>query len=63
MNPFPNQGCLQFRPTLLGTEIVFEEDDTKGMITDETICEIYIESTLFTGWMSKASFWTLCGGE
>jgi hypothetical protein len=63
MNTPSIHGCLEFRPTLLGTEIVFEEDDTKGMITDETLCEIYIESALFTGWMSKALFWTLCGSE
>lgn len=52
-----------FQPTLLGTEIVFEEADAKGMITDENECEVFIESSLFTGWMSKALFWELSGAE
>jgi hypothetical protein len=56
-------GCLQFRPTLLGTEIIFEENDAIGMITDENECEVFIESELFTGWMSKAMFWDQCGEE
>lgn len=33
------------------------------MITDENQCEIYVESPLFTGWMSKAVFWDLSGNE
>jgi hypothetical protein len=53
----------EFQPTLLGTEIVFEEADVKGMITDETECEVFVESSLFTGWMSKALFWELSGAE
>lgn len=52
-----------FQPILLGTQIVFEEEDVRGMITDETPCEVYVESTLFTGWISKALFWELCGVE
>jgi hypothetical protein len=52
-----------FQPTLLGTEIIFEEADAEGMITDENECEILIESDLFTGWMSKALFWELSGAE
>jgi hypothetical protein len=52
-----------FQPVLLGTEIVFEEADVVGMITDENDCEVFIESSLFTGWMSKALFWELSGAE
>lgn len=52
-----------FQPVLLGTEIVFEDNDTPGMITDENECEIYVESELFTGWMSKAVFWELSGSD
>jgi hypothetical protein len=52
-----------FQPTLLGTAIVFEEEDAQGMITDENECEIFVESSLFTGWMSKALFWELSGAE
>lgn len=52
-----------FQPVLLGTMIVFEEGDTPGMITDETMCEVFIESDLFTGWTSKALFWELSGAE
>ena len=54
---------LTFRPTLLGTVISFEDDGSEGMITDETECEIFIQSDFFTGWMSKASFWDLAGAE
>lgn len=63
MNGSPLQRCIQFRPALLGTQILFEEDDAEGMITDENQCEIYVESPLFTGWMSKAVFWDLSGNE
>lgn len=63
MNTTPLHGCVQFRPTLLGTAIVFEEEDSEGMITDENECEIYVESSLFTGWISKAVFWDVCGAE
>ncbi len=52
-----------FQPSLLGTPIIFEEDDTEGMITDENECEVFIQSDLFTGWMSKALFWDLSGAE
>jgi hypothetical protein len=52
-----------FQPLLLGTEIVFEELETEGMITDENECEVFIESALFTGWMPKAVFWELSGAE
>lgn len=45
-----------FQPTLLGTEIEFEHDESTGMITDETETDIYIESELFTGWVSKETF-------
>lgn len=55
--------ALSFQPTLLGTELVFEEGDSKGMITDETECEIFVESALFTGWISKALFWELSGAD
>jgi hypothetical protein len=54
---------MLFQPILLGTEVVFEEGDCKGMITDETACEIYVESDLYTGWMSKALFWEWGGAE
>lgn len=46
----------QFQTTLLGTEVVFEEGDTPGMITDETETAIYVESDFFTGWMTKWEF-------
>lgn len=52
-----------FQPTLLGTQVVFEESDAEGMITDENDCEIFIQSDVFTGWMSKALFWELSGAE
>jgi hypothetical protein len=52
-----------FKPILLGTEIVFEDDETTGMITDETECDVFVESPGFTGWMSKALFWELSGAE
>ena len=52
-----------YQPTLLGTEIIFEEGDAPGMITDENLCEVFVESDLFTGWMSKALFWELSGAE
>lgn len=52
-----------FRPSLLGTEIVFEEGDCEGMITDENECDIFVESSLFTGWIPKAMFWELSGAD
>lgn len=52
-----------FQPVLLGTQLVFEEEDIKGMITDENQCDVFVESVLFTGWMSKATFWELSGSE
>lgn len=52
-----------FQPVLLGTEIIFEDDETTGMITDETDCEVFVQSSTFTGWMSKALFWELSGSE
>jgi len=48
-----------FQPSLLGTAIVFEEGDTEGMITDETESAVFIESSLFTGWIPKATFFAL----
>ena len=63
MNTASLNGCIQFQPTLLGTELVFEEADHIGMITDENECEIFIESSLFTGWMSKPVFWDQSGQE
>ena len=63
MNPISIRGSEAFQPTLLGTEIVFEEGDAPGMITDENACEIFVESEPFTGWMSKALFWELSGAE
>ena len=59
--PLPYAGG--FQPVLLGTELVFEEEDVKGMITDENESEVFVESSLFTGWMSKATFWELSGAE
>ena len=53
----------EFQPTLLGTQIIFEEGDTPGMITDETMWEVFIESDLFTGWMPKSQFFELSGAE
>lgn len=47
---------------MLGTVVVFQ-DEGSGMITDETECEIYIESDFFTGWMSKADYFDLLGFE
>jgi hypothetical protein len=58
-----SQAGSVFEPTLLGTQIVFEEGETEGMITDETQCEVFVESPLFTGWMSKAIFWELSGAD
>jgi hypothetical protein len=51
-----------FQPTLLGTVITFG-DEGKGMITDETETEVFIESAFFTGWMSKAELWEALGVE
>lgn len=50
-----------FQSTLLGTELVFEHDESRGMITDETLSEVYVESELFTGWMPKATLFELSG--
>ena len=61
MNAFPTND--NFRPSLLGTEIVFEEGDDEGMITDENECQVFIQSGIFTGWISKALFWELSGAE
>jgi hypothetical protein len=52
-----------FQPTLLGTGLTFEHDESTGMITDETADRIYIESTFFTGWTSKATFFGMVGAE
>lgn len=49
-----------FQPTLLGTVVEFE-DEGKGMITDEDEDQIYIESSFFTGWMSKTDFYESLG--
>jgi hypothetical protein len=51
-----------FQPTLLGTTVIFQDEGT-GMITDETESDIYIESSFFTGWMSKPEFWEALGVE
>lgn len=56
----PMKEPLTFHPTLLGAQLEFEEGEI-GMITDETQCEVYIESDFFTGWTSKALFWELSG--
>jgi len=53
---------LEFQPTLLGTTVVFQ-DAGQGMITDEDETDIFIESDVFTGWMSKAEFWEALGVE
>ncbi len=63
MNSLSPDASDSFQPVLLGTELVFEEGDAKGMITDENQHEIFVESVLFTGWISKASFWELSGFE
>ena len=52
----------EFQPSLLGTEIAFQNEG-KGMITNETATDIYIESKFFTGWMSKPEFWASLGTE
>ena len=51
-----------FQPTLLGTTVFFQ-DAGEGMITDETVTEIFIESDFFTGWMLKTEFWAALGAE
>ena len=53
---------LEFQPTLQGTTVVFQ-DAGQGMITDEDETDIFIESDVFTGWMSKAEFWEALGVE
>jgi hypothetical protein len=58
-----SQPGIVFAPTLLGTQLTFEEGEVEGMITDETQCEVFVESAQFTGWMSKALFWELSGAE
>ena len=35
---------------MLGMSVAFQ-DEGEGMITDETVDEIFIESAFFTGWM------------
>lgn len=52
-----------FQPTLLGTEIQFEEGDTPGMITDENETAVYVESAIYTGWIDKATFFELSGAD
>lgn len=49
----------EFQPTMLGTPISFESDESEGMITDETETDIYVEHPFFTGWMSKARYFEL----
>jgi len=44
-----------FQPTMLGFVVPFE-DETEGMITDETEDQLYIEAEYFTGWISKEEF-------
>lgn len=43
--------------------IVHFQDEGSGMITDETVDEIYIESKFFTGWMTKATYFESLGIE
>ena len=52
-----------FQPSLLGTEIVFEEGESEGMITDENEHSVFVESTIFTGWIPKPVFWELSGTD
>lgn len=52
----------QFQPTMLGTNVIFQHEG-RGMITDETETEIYIEAAFFTGWMSKSDYWEMLGVE
>jgi ribosomal protein L31 len=52
-----------FQPTMLGTLVYFDQEAGKGMITDETVDEIYIEHPFFTGWMSKAEYFESLGVE
>ena len=56
------QQIRDFQPTLLGTSVFFQDAD-EGMITDETLTEIFIESGYFTGWMLKTEFWAALGTE
>ncbi len=51
-----------FRPTLLGTVFTFEDGD-EAMITDQTVDEIFIESSEFVGWIPTAVFWERLGVE
>lgn len=53
----------EFQPILLGTLVSFEHSDETGMITDETLCEVYLESDFYTGWISKAAFWEYASNE
>lgn len=42
-------------------QIVHFEDEGSGMITDETLTDIFVESDFYTGWMSKAEFFEALG--
>lgn len=47
---------------LKGLAITFQ-DEAEGIIKDEDADSIFIESSFFTGWMSKIEFWDLWGTE
>lgn len=48
--------------SMVGTEVEFQNEGT-GVITDETVDQIYIMSKFFTGWMLKADYFDLLGIE
>lgn len=53
---------MPFQPTLLGTQIV-TEDGENGWITDEDETRVFIELPSFTGWSSKAYFFSIIENE
>lgn len=48
--------------SMVGKEVEFQDEGT-GVITGETVDQIYIVSEFFTGWMYKAEFFDLLGIE
>lgn len=48
--------------SFVGTPVEFQ-DEGSGLITNETVDQIYIESPFFTGWMFKAEYFDLLGIE
>lgn len=48
---------------MLGQTFAFEGEECEAMITDENEFAIFVESSFFTGWMSKADFWDSLGYE